>query len=59
MKPRYSLNQSVIASPADSPEAEFIATVIDYIEESGLYIVRDQDDDVWQCAEAQLEESED
>ena len=57
MKPKYWINQTVLASPTDAPVKEFLATVIDWIEGQNLYIVRDQDDDVWQCTEAQLEAS--
>lgn len=58
-----SIGDRVIASPADSPVKEFMAVLIDVVEtknEGILFIVKDQDDDVWQCnAEELIRDTED
>ncbi len=55
MKLTYPIDSQVIASPADAPVQGFSAIVIDYVEgATHPYIVRDQDDDVWQCTEVEL-----
>jgi hypothetical protein len=60
--PKFSVDSRVIASPVDNTNtvSEFSIVVVDIAEcdtdELGfVYIVRDQDDDVWQCTELELE----
>ncbi len=58
MKHNYKIGDSVIASPIDATVSEFTATIIDIVEATDrddLIIVKDQDDDVWQCKADELE----
>lgn len=53
---KFDLNSTVVVTPKadDIFNYEFVGTVIDYVEESDTYVVRDQDDDVFEVDADQL-----
>jgi hypothetical protein len=60
MKNNFKINDTVSVNPKNGiPIFSFVGIIIDYLEETNEFLVRDQDDDVFQCDEDQLEIVED